>query len=203
MTIHAAKGLEFSCVFVGGMEEGLFPNAMSLNTNEELEEERRLFYVAVTRAKKILYLSGAGTRFRNGQLTQNQPSRFLFELPLELLNIQTSNTFNRTSGGFAGNFGNRSHAVGQSTVSGLLKKDLSVNNYTPGSDIVIPEQFLESDTSHLKSGDIVQHIKFGTGRVLSVEGRLHNRSAVIHFSNGGEKKIMLSYARLMIIKTDN
>lgn len=81
MTIHAAKGLEFACVFVGGIEETLFPSAMSVNTREELEEERRLFYVAVTRAKKNLWLTYASTRYRFGQLVQNEPSRFIEEMP--------------------------------------------------------------------------------------------------------------------------
>ena len=85
MTIHAAKGLEFPVVFVGGLEETLFPNAMSINTREELEEERRLFYVAVTRAKHRLWLTYANTRYRFGNLTQNEPSRFIDELPEEYL----------------------------------------------------------------------------------------------------------------------
>lgn len=85
MTIHAAKGLEFKCVFVGGIEETLFPNAMSINSREELEEERRLFYVAVTRAKEKLWLSYANARYRFGSLVQNEPSRFLEEMPESLL----------------------------------------------------------------------------------------------------------------------
>ena len=83
MTIHAAKGLEFPVVFVGGLEETLFPNAMAINTREELEEERRLFYVAITRAKKRLWLTYANNRYRFGNLTQNEPSRFIDELPSE------------------------------------------------------------------------------------------------------------------------
>src|SRR5882672_10465342 len=81
MTIHAAKGLEFSCVFAAGLEEMLFPNAMSINTREELEEERRLFYVAITRAKQRLWITYASTRYRFGSLVQNEPSRFIDELP--------------------------------------------------------------------------------------------------------------------------
>ncbi|MEO7834936.1 MAG: 3'-5' exonuclease, partial [Ginsengibacter sp.] len=85
MTIHAAKGLEFQVVFVGGLEETLFPNAMAINTREELEEERRLFYVAITRAKNRLWLTYANNRYRFGSLTQNEPSRFIDELPEERL----------------------------------------------------------------------------------------------------------------------
>src|SRR6185503_7765835 len=83
MTIHAAKGLEFSCVFAAGLEEMLFPNAMSINTREELEEERRLFYVAITRAKKQLWITYANSRYRFGNLIQNYPSRFIEEIPAE------------------------------------------------------------------------------------------------------------------------
>ena len=81
MTIHAAKGLEFGCVFAAGLEEMLFPNAMSINTREELEEERRLFYVVITRAKKKLWITYANTRYKFGSLVQNEPSRFLEEIP--------------------------------------------------------------------------------------------------------------------------
>ena len=81
MTIHAAKGLEFSCVFAAGLEEMLFPKAMSINTREELEEERRLFYVVITRAKKKLWITYANTRYKFGSLVQNEPSRFIEEIP--------------------------------------------------------------------------------------------------------------------------
>ncbi len=81
MTIHAAKGLEFSCVFAAGLEESLFPNAMSINTREELEEERRLFYVVITRAKHKLWITYANSRYRFGSVIQNDPSRFIEEIP--------------------------------------------------------------------------------------------------------------------------
>jgi DNA helicase-2/ATP-dependent DNA helicase PcrA len=116
MTIHAAKGLEFPVVFVGGLEEGLFPNAMSINTREELEEERRLFYVAITRAKKRLYLSYANTRYKFGSLTQNDQSRFIDEVPQQYIDrsfagggvknqsgsssFGTGSAFERMRGGF-------------------------------------------------------------------------------------------------------
>ena len=85
MTVHAAKGLEFQCVFVAGLEEMLFASGLSVNTREELEEERRLFYVAITRAKNRLWLTYANTRYRFGNLVQNEPSRFIEELPEEFL----------------------------------------------------------------------------------------------------------------------
>ena len=114
MTIHAAKGLEFPVVFVGGLEETLFPNAMSINTREELEEERRLFYVAITRAKHKLWLTYANARYRFGQLQQNDSSRFLEEIPEDYLDksyagggIKNSGTaFERMNRGFSGGGGN-------------------------------------------------------------------------------------------------
>src|ERR1700712_3193181 len=99
MTIHAAKGLEFSCVFVGGLEETLFPSAMSINTREELEEERRLFYVAITRAKTKLWLTYANARYRFGQLQQNEPSRFIDEMPAEYIDKSFAGGGMRNQGG--------------------------------------------------------------------------------------------------------
>src|SRR5215210_5951110 len=126
MTIHAAKGLEFACVFVGGIEESLFPNGMAINTREELEEERRLFYVAVTRAKKHLWLTYANNRYRFGQLVQNEPSRFIEEMPEEYIDrsfagggarnqgyndFGGTSAFDRMSGGGAGWKSNNARVV--------------------------------------------------------------------------------------------
>jgi DNA helicase-2/ATP-dependent DNA helicase PcrA len=99
MTIHAAKGLEFPVVFVGGLEETLFPNSMSINTREELEEERRLFYVAITRAKHKLWLTYANARYRFGTLQQNEPSRFLNELPANYIDKTFAGGGVRNTGG--------------------------------------------------------------------------------------------------------
>ena len=103
MTIHAAKGLEFSCVFAAGLEEMLFPNAMSINTREELEEERRLFYVVITRAKHRLWITYANTRYKFGQVVQNEPSRFIEELPEEYLDRSFAGGGLRNQGGGFGN----------------------------------------------------------------------------------------------------
>ena len=101
MTIHAAKGLEFSCVFAAGLEEMLFPNAMSINTREELEEERRLFYVVITRAKTRLWITYANTRYKFGSLVQNEPSRFIDELPEKYLDRSFAGGGAKTQSGFA------------------------------------------------------------------------------------------------------
>ena len=103
MTIHAAKGLEFGCVFAAGLEEMLFPNAMSINTREELEEERRLFYVVITRAKHRFWITYANTRYKFGQLVQNDPSRFIEELPEEYLDRSFAGGGLRNQGGGFGN----------------------------------------------------------------------------------------------------
>ena len=100
MTIHAAKGLEFGCVFACGLEEMLFPSGMSINTREELEEERRLFYVVITRAKKDLWITYANTRYKFGSLVQNEPSRFINELPDALIDRSFSGGGARNHPGF-------------------------------------------------------------------------------------------------------
>ena len=205
MTIHAAKGLEFPVVFVGGLEETLFPNAMSINTREELEEERRLFYVAITRAKEHLYLSYSNARYRFGQLQQNDPSRFLDEIPE--LHIDRS-----YAGGAAKNNANTGWGMG----SAFERMNRGFNSHADNKearkpvyatvpsrpqlkDHVPSENFIASDISQLKEGDKVEHQKFGFGEVAKMEGAAHNPIATILFKINGEKKIMLNYAKLRIM----
>jgi DNA helicase-2/ATP-dependent DNA helicase PcrA len=218
MTIHAAKGLEFSCVFVAGIEEMLFPNAMSINTREELEEERRLFYVAITRAKHRLWLTYANTRYRFGQLVQNEPSRFIEEMPEQYIDKSYAgggarNNFNSDMGGaferMQRGFGFGGNAAGDaekrygpppSKKSNSKPEYLPVN---PPSTKVVEHKpstdFAASDTSSLQAGQEVEHQKFGFGNVVKVEGSAHNPVATILFKTNGEKKIMLNYAKLRII----
>jgi len=220
MTIHAAKGLEFGCVFVGGIEETLFPSAMSINTREELEEERRLFYVAITRAKDRLWLTYANARYRFGQLVQNEPSRFLEEMPEEFLdktyagggarNQGMSNmgtAFERMNRGFGG--GSSSGQTDLRYGAPPAKKPENARpSYLQPAAISKPavaavhvpsENFVASDTSGLEAGMRVEHQKFGFGTVTKVEGSAHNPIANINFDNNGEKKIMLNYAKLRIL----
>jgi DNA helicase-2/ATP-dependent DNA helicase PcrA len=205
MTIHAAKGLEFPVVFVGGLEEGLFPNAMSINTREELEEERRLFYVAITRAKGRLYLTYANTRYKFGNLQQADASRFLDEIPMEAIDKTFSgggvknqgsssmmgSAFERMQRGF-GSGGEKSE---KSFVSTLLSGNGKAKEVThnPSPD------FIASDIAKLEEGMRIEHQKFGFGSVLKLEGSTHNPVATIKFDVNGEKKIMLNYAKLMIV----
>jgi DNA helicase-2/ATP-dependent DNA helicase PcrA len=220
MTIHAAKGLEFACVFVGGIEETLFPSAMSINTREELEEERRLFYVAVTRAKKNLWLTYSNTRYRFGQLVQNEPSRFIEEMPEMYIDrsfagggarnqgyndFGGTSAFDRMSGG-SGGWKSNSARVAEKYGPPPTKKETKpaympvapaapkVAEHTPSAN------FAASDTSGLQAGQKVEHQKFGFGEVVKLEGSAHNPIATVKFDINGEKKIMLNYAKLRIVE---
>ncbi len=204
MTIHAAKGLEFSVVFVGGLEEGLFPNAMSLNTREELEEERRLFYVAITRAKGRLYLTYANTRYKFGSLTANEPSRFINELPVEFLDksFAGGGVKNQSSGnwGLGNAFERMQRGSGANETKEKTYVSALINNTKPKEVVHVPStHFVTSDISNLQVGNKVEHQKFGFGEVTKMEGSTHNPVATIHFEHNGEKKIMLNYAKLMIV----
>jgi DNA helicase-2/ATP-dependent DNA helicase PcrA len=216
MTIHAAKGLEFGCVFVGGIEETLFPNSMSINTREELEEERRLFYVAVTRAKQRLWLTYANSRYRFGQLVQNEPSRFIDEMPEESIDKTYAGGGARNHAGsewgsayerMQRGFGNTSQQATNKYGPPPSKKPASSKpEYMPLQPLApkvvahIPSaDFAPSDTSGLEVGQKVEHQKFGFGIVKAMEGSAHNPVATIDFSQNGEKKIMLNYAKLRIV----
>ena len=224
MTIHAAKGLEFSCVFAAGLEEMLFPNAMAINTREELEEERRLFYVVITRAKQRLWITYANTRYRFGQLVQNEPSRFIEEVPEQYIDRSFAgggaknqvggsrwnkgSAFDRMKGKYvddgesgkvsqqSGTYYNSGPAVSKSTPSYLPPKGVpaKVKEHVPSPD------FVASDTSNLKEGQKIEHQKFGFGEVTKLEGAAHNPIATVKFEYNGEKKIMLNYAKLKIIE---
>jgi DNA helicase-2/ATP-dependent DNA helicase PcrA len=207
MTIHAAKGLEYSCVFLGGLEETLFPNAMSINTREELEEERRLFYVAITRAKKKLWLTYANARYRFGQLQQNDPSRFIEEMPADFIDKSFAGGGLKNQSGHSNNWGGSSFdKFGSNTKSApnaleekskpsyLVPTRPQVKEHTPSAD------FAPSDTKNLQVGQKVEHQKFGFGEVLKMEGAAHNPIATVMFELNGEKKIMLNYAKLKILE---
>lgn len=221
MTIHAAKGLEFGCVFAAGLEEMLFPNAMAINTREELEEERRLFYVVITRAKQRLWITYANTRYRFGQLVQNDPSRFIEEIPADYLDrsfaggASSGQAPNNWGGGSAfqrmKGWGNDSKQNDmreaerrygpppekkQTTPSYLAPKGAppKVVEHKPSED------FVASDTSNLQAGQKVEHQKFGFGEVIKMEGAAHNPIATVKFELNGEKKIMLNYAKLRIVE---
>ena len=215
MSIHAAKGLEFSCVFAAGLEEMLFPNAMSINTREELEEERRLFYVVITRAKQRLWITYANTRYRFGNLVQNEPSRFIDEIPSEFLDRSFAGGGVRNQGSgpsgsaydrmHGGGFGNSADQAEKRYGPPPAKKDSRPSYVPPKPYMKTIEHnpspdFVASDTSGLQIGQKVEHQKFGFGEVVGMEGSSHNPIATVKFQYNGEKKIMLNFAKLRIVE---
>jgi DNA helicase-2/ATP-dependent DNA helicase PcrA len=186
MTVHSAKGLEFKVVFVVGMEEALFPNAQSLYSMDELEEERRLFYVAITRAEAKLYLTYANTRYKFGNLNYCEASRFLNEIPEDILT-------------FHGDL--KRERAAQITRGGLTVKPLPVTTTKPAASAVQTGPFTPDDANSLQTGMDVLHEKFGEGKVIAMEGAGINKIATIFFEGFGQKKIMLKFARLQILKT--
>jgi len=216
MTIHAAKGLEFSCVFPAGLEESLFPNAMSINSREELEEERRLFYVVITRAKERLWISYANQRYKFGSLIQNEPSRFIEELPDEFVDRSFAGGGSRNSGFSTSAFDRMNGGGWGKSSSAQAEKQYgpppSRKNDTPppylGPKPVVQkvvehkpsEDFVPTDTSNLQVGQRVEHQKFGFGEVVKMEGASHNPIATVKFEHNGEKKIMLNYAKLRVLE---
>ncbi len=211
MTVHAAKGLEFACVFLVGLEESLFPSGMSVNTREELEEERRLFYVAVTRAKKHLWLTYANTRYRYGQLVQNDPSRFIDEMPEDQIDKTSSGGGARNQSSGWGSAYDRMHGGNNKSWNDPEKTTSKKTEGTKPSylPVVAPHtlnknhipsaNFTPCDPSSLEAGCKIEHQKFGFGVIKEIEGSAHNPIAVILFDKNGEKKIMLNYAKLSIV----
>ncbi|HTM65377.1 MAG TPA: UvrD-helicase domain-containing protein [Flavipsychrobacter sp.] len=202
MTVHAAKGLEFPCVFVVGMEENLFPSSMSLYDRADLEEERRLFYVAVTRAKERLWVTFATSRYRFGSLVQNDPSRFIDEIPEQYLDKTFTGMGHRATGS-TNAFGNMMNQSFEKVPS--LKKladklqqqksTTATTTYKPSAD------FKPDNPAEMQTGMQVEHQKFGVGKILSLEGGVQNKIATIDFgATHGQKKIMLNYAKLRIIR---
>ncbi len=214
MTIHAAKGLEFPCVFAAGLEEMLFPSAMSINTREELEEERRLFYVVITRAKTKLWITYANTRYKYGQLVQNQPSRFIEELPKPFLDKSYAGGGTKMSAGWGfGNnsafdrmSGNKNAATNAEKKYGSppTQKNTTPSYLLPKAEKKVTEHtptpgFEPSNISELAVGKKIEHQKFGFGQIIEIGGASHNPMAVIKFEINGDKKILLNYAKLRVI----
>lgn len=203
MTIHAAKGLEFPCVFSVGLEENLFPSQMSLYDREQLEEERRLFYVAVTRAKEKLWVTYANSRYRFGSLIQNEPSRFIDEIPEAHLDKTFTGAAHRANGSM-GAFGNRtggSRAAAETEGKTSLKAIAQQMQKSAAKAHVPSANFKADNPAAMEVGMKVEHQKFGFGVIQTLEGGAQNRIASIAFEGGhGVKKIMLNYARLRIVE---
>jgi DNA helicase II / ATP-dependent DNA helicase PcrA len=199
MTVHSSKGLEFDAVFITGLEEGLFPHENSMNDYDGLEEERRLMYVAITRARKRLYLSLSQTRMLHGQTRYNIKSRFLDELPEDALkwitpkNAGFGSGFN-TAGGFGSGYGQHGRSNPYATQSGAGRADYTGSSGTFSSPPV-PKQ--TAVPAHGITADMqVFHNKFGEGAVISVEGAGDDARAQVKFGRHGIKWLALSVAKL-------
>ncbi len=174
MTVHAAKGLEFHTVFITGLEEGLFPHQNSINTDGGLDEERRLMYVALTRARRRLYLTFAQSRMLHGQVNYGMASSFLRELPDELLHWITPR---------------------------LAQRNPFTASFTPQRDapVVAPVQRPASGSSGWRTGQRVFHQKFGEGVVLDLKGSGTDGQVQVNFKHAGTKWLALEYAKLTAV----
>lgn len=200
MTIHGAKGLEFKHVFVVGLEENLFPSQMMLKNRDDLEEERRLFYVAITRAEKQLTLSFAQQRYTWGKLTFCEPSRFLEEIDSKYLRLGDKGLPSQVEGPSVRKPGSaRPLVIGEPVKRPAATHLKTVSPPKPVEAHVPSPDFAPSDTSALKVGDKVEHPKFGFGEVKNMEKAVGSTKAVIHFDREGEKTLLLSFAKLRIL----
>ncbi|MEP2935135.1 MAG: UvrD-helicase domain-containing protein [Gilvibacter sp.] len=206
MTVHLAKGLEFPYVYIVGMEEDLFPSGMSMNTRSELEEERRLFYVAVTRAEKQAYLTYTQSRYRWGKLIDAEPSRFIEEIDesyLEYLTpIQESRYKPLLDADIFGEV-DKSKLRMRKPKAGTPPRGPSKEQLQKLRKLRPAQNAAPSNNAHLdgslKVGAMVEHIKFGKGKVLKIEGIGSDTKAEILFENGGLKKLLLRFAKLTLI----
>ncbi len=207
MTIHAAKGLEFSSVYIAGVEEELFPSRMSLDKQGDLEEERRLFYVAITRAKKSVTITYSQNRYRWGELLNCSPSRFINEIDENLVNwpdnpkLATIDTETESESVFDRNQwlqqkkpAFNSKLTKQSSIAPPVfqKKSVSRN---------IDPNFKPSDPASIQSGMLVEHQRFGKGKVIHIEGEMPNKKATVFFQQiKQEKQLLLKFAKLRIVE---
>ena len=182
MSLHSSKGLEFKNVFIVGLEEDLFPSALSYNSREDLEEERRLFYVGITRAKKNLYISYANSRYRWGKLISCEESRFIEEIDNDFIDFIDNNDFEILQ--------NK-----QKPTPFIKQKILRNGNFKNISSIKSKSNF----SSKVGVGDKVEHLKFGKGQVIGLEGSEQNIKAKIKFDKIGEKNLLLKFAKLKIL----
>lgn len=189
MTVHSAKGLEFRNVFVVGMEENLFPSGMVGDSPRALEEERRLFYVAITRAEEHCFLSYAKTRFRYGKMEFGSPSRFLKDIDVRFLRLPQGTASEAPS------IPRPKQQIFAPTVPRNLKR---VTPSSPTSSVASSSGGSAASNS-VRQGQLIEHERFGLGEVLKVEGEGDNAKATIRFKNAGDKQLLLRFARFKVI----
>ena len=207
MSIHQSKGLEYPYIYIVGLEENLFPSAMSMNTRLELEEERRLFYVALTRAEKMAHLTYTKTRYRWGKLVDCEPSRFLEEIDEEFVEYQTPKRVKPAKNRFVdlSIFDDTPQKIRfqKPTQRKHQKhKQIKKSNDAPPKNL---KKIIQSTAkvnlfdNNIVVGNLVEHNRFGEGEVIALEGSGANKKAEIQFRTAGKKKLLLQYAKLKII----
>ena len=217
MTVHSAKGLEFKNVFVVGMEENLFPSSMVGDSPRALEEERRLFYVAITRAEEHCFLSYAKTRFRYGKMEFGSPSRFLKDIDVRFLRLpQDAGMFRRVeeeaavfrrenARGFAPDKEDAPYG-GKERVSVRPKQQIiaptvprNLKRVAPSANTASTSPSAGASANRVQQGQLIEHERFGLGEVLKVEGEGDNAKATIRFKNAGDKQLLLRFARFKVL----
>lgn len=217
MTVHSAKGLEFKNVFVVGMEENLFPSSMVGDSPRALEEERRLFYVAITRAEEHCFLSYAKTRFRYGKMEFGSPSRFLKDIDVRFLRLpQDAGMFRRVeeeatvfrrenARGFAPDREDAPYG-GKERVSVRPKQQIiaptvprNLKRVAPSANTASTSPSAGASANRVQQGQLIEHERFGLGEVLKVEGEGDNAKATIRFKNAGDKQLLLRFARFKVL----
>jgi DNA helicase-2/ATP-dependent DNA helicase PcrA len=216
MTVHSSKGLEFPYVYVTGMEENLFPSGGFMASESEIEEERRLFYVAMTRAKKAVQFSFASTRMRNGKTESNSPSRFVREVdPQYIANplsteIQEDGASDGNESGFRfGKRGWNNNSYGRSGAVRVEKKEVSPKPASPAvirrpqpvvAKRVPDSEFEPTPILQLRAGQRIEHNRFGFGQIVEISGSAADMKAKISFDEHGEKILILKYAKIRVVQ---
>ena len=206
MTVHAAKGLEFPTVFVVGLEENIFPSPMCIGSMRELEEERRLLYVAITRAEKHCILTCAQNRFRYGRMEYDTPSRFIKDIDPSLLRVEGAG-----SSGFSSSSGSPRYSS-SSRDSGFSRPSRFQNPRPVATQFVADPKPRLMPVRHeaprpqsaigdigLKVGNVIEHQRFGIGSVIKIEGSGENAKATVTFKNAGTKQLLLKFAKYTIV----
>jgi DNA helicase-2/ATP-dependent DNA helicase PcrA len=208
MTVHSAKGLEFKNVFVVGLEEDLFPSQLSKNSEREIEEERRLFYVAITRAEDNCVLSYAKSRFQNGQSRMSAPSRFIKDIDREYLRLPSDITFSQPAPEHFSRFDSprkntferpwenkpETTPIFTPQTKRLTKIDHRIQSISQS-----PTNGTLQNMNGLAIGNTIEHERFGIGKITGLEGSNENAKATVEFENAGKKQLLLKFAKFKII----
>ncbi|MCT4615557.1 MAG: UvrD-helicase domain-containing protein [Marinifilaceae bacterium] len=199
MTIHSSKGLEFKYLYLVGMEENLFPSKMTMTSEKELEEERRLFYVALTRAEKKACLTFAKTRFKYGEMSYPSPSRFITEIDQQYVYYANESVFKTK---FSGSVSSDNTYEEKSEEKSFTQKKtrLPKPKLLPRKQSSDLKKFIYSNPDEIQQGMQVEHQRFGLGKVVGIEGVSPNRKATVFFQHIGKKELLLKFAKLKIVR---